>query len=123
MPRVFGLGLLMSDSRNSPSQNSSPPASDPVRPGLRVKTIATRLTPDELQEVETAAEREQKSLAEWLREVALRSARERPADPIELLLSELMGIRYAFGATVNGKANLPNSGDYTARLAPNTLRD
>ena len=42
-----------------------------------------------------AAERDGKSLAEWLRELALRSARERPADPIELLLAELMATRYA----------------------------
>jgi Mobilization protein NikA len=107
----------MSNSRNSPSQNSSPPASDPVRPGLRNKTIATRLTPEELHEVESAVERDGKSLAEWVREVALRSARERPADPIELLLSELLAIRYAllnlFHATalagVEGKQLLPDS--------------
>jgi hypothetical protein len=107
----------MSDSRNSPLQNSSPLASDPVRPGLRTKTVATRLTPEELHEVETTAERDGKSLAEWLRDVALRSARERPADPIELLLSELMGIRYAllnlFLATAlagrEGKQLLPDS--------------
>jgi hypothetical protein len=34
-----------------------------------------------------------KSLGEWLRELALRSARERPADPIELFLAELMATR------------------------------
>ena len=54
------------------------------------KPVATRLSPEELQEVENAAERDGKSLAEWLRELALRSARERPGDPIELLLAELM---------------------------------
>jgi hypothetical protein len=56
-----------------------------------------------------------KSLAEWLRELALRSARERPADPIELLLAELMAARYAllslFHATAlaggEGKQLLP----------------
>ena len=37
-----------------------------TRPGLRAKTVATRLTPEELQEVENAAERDGKSLAEWL---------------------------------------------------------
>jgi hypothetical protein len=60
---------------------------DIARPGLRAKTVATRLSPEELQEVENAAERDGKSLAEWLRELALRSARERAADPIELLLA------------------------------------
>ena len=62
---------------------------------MRAKTVATRLSPEELQEVEAAAERDGKSLAEWLRELALRSARERPADPIELLLAELMATRCA----------------------------
>jgi hypothetical protein len=62
-----------------------PPSSptDTARPGVRAKTVATRLSPEELQEVENAAERDGKSLAEWLRKLALRSARERPADPIE----------------------------------------
>jgi hypothetical protein len=53
----------------------------------------------------------------WLREVALRSAREQPADPIELLLAELMATRYAllnlFHATAlagaEGKQLLPDS--------------
>ena len=64
-----------------------------------------------------AAERDGKSLAEWLREVALRSAREQRADPIELLLAELMATRYAllnlFHATAlagaEGKQVLPDS--------------
>jgi hypothetical protein len=81
------------------------------------KTVATRLSPEELQEVENAAEREGKSLAEWLRELALRSARERPADPIELLLAELMATRCALLnlfhanalAGAEGKQLLPDS--------------
>ncbi|MGA7929886.1 MAG: hypothetical protein WCA20_28310 [Candidatus Sulfotelmatobacter sp.] len=55
--------------------------------------MATRLTPEELQEVEAAAVgRDEKPLAEWLRDLALApwSARGRPADQIELLLAELM---------------------------------
>ncbi len=68
--------------------------SDEARRALRAKTVATRLTPAELQEVEAAAEREGKSLAEWLRELALRSARLRPADPIELLLAEQLATQY-----------------------------
>jgi hypothetical protein len=107
----------MSLTRVPPSQNSLRPPRDAVRPGLRTKTIATRLTPEELQEVENAAERDGQSLAEWLRELALRSARERPADPIELLLAELMATRYAllnlFLATAlagaEGKQLLPDS--------------
>ena len=95
------------------------PASSPgeARPVLRGKTIATRVTPEELAEVEAAAEGEGKTVAEWLRELALRSARQRPADPVELLLAELMAIRYAllnlFHATAlasaEGKQLLPES--------------
>ena len=104
----------MSASRNPPSSTSP---TDTGRPGQRAKTVATRLSPKELQEVEAAAERDGKSLAEWLREVALRSARERAADPIELLLAELMATRYAllnlFHATAlagaEGKQLLPDS--------------
>jgi hypothetical protein len=70
-----------------------------------------------LAEVEAAAESEGKTVAEWLRELALRSARQRPADPVELLLAELMVIRYAllnlFHATAlanaEGKQLLPKS--------------
>jgi hypothetical protein len=80
------------------------------------KPLPPDLVP-KLQEVENAAERDGKSLAEWLRELALRSARERPADPIELLLAELMATRYAllnlFHATAlagaEGKQLLPDS--------------
>jgi uncharacterized protein (DUF1778 family) len=107
----------MSVPRIPPSQSSSTASSDATRPGLRTKTIATRLTPEELQEVESAAEREGKSLAEWLRELALRSARQRPADPIELVLAELMATRFVllnlFHATalagMEGKQLLPDS--------------
>lgn len=107
----------MSVPRIPPSQSSSTASSDATRPRLRAKTIATRLTPEELQEVESAAEREGKSLAEWLRELALRSAREGPADPIELVLAELMATRFVllnlFHATalagMEGKQLLPDS--------------
>jgi uncharacterized protein (DUF1778 family) len=92
-------------------------SSGETRPGLRVKTVATRLTPEELAEIEAAAERDGKSLAEWLRELALKTARQRPADPIELLLSEVSATRYMllnlFHATAQanaeGKHLLPDS--------------
>jgi len=64
------------------------------KPGFRTKTVATRITPKELREVEIAAEREGKSLAEWLRDLALKAARQRPVDPMELLLAEQSATRY-----------------------------
>ncbi len=107
----------MTTPRTPASPLPSSPQDDEVRPGLRAKTIATRLTPEELGEVEAAAERDGKSLAEWLRELALKTARQRPADPMELLLSEVSATRYMllnlFHATAQanaeGKHLLPDS--------------
>jgi hypothetical protein len=70
-----------------------------------------------LAEIEAASERDGKTVAEWLREIALRTARQRPADSIELLLAEQMATRYAllnlFHATAlansEGKQLLPES--------------
>ena len=91
--------------------------SDEARSSFRAKTIATRLTAEELAEVEAAAERDGKTVAEWLRDLALRSARQRSADPIELLLAEQMATRYALlnlfqaaaQAASEGKQLLPDS--------------
>ena len=47
---------------------------DETRRHFRTKTVATRLTHGELAEVEAAAETSSQSLAEWLRETALRAA-------------------------------------------------
>jgi len=55
------------------------PLDDELRPGFRAKTVVTRLRPEELPEVEAAAARDGKSLAEWLRELALKTARQRSA--------------------------------------------
>ncbi len=78
------------------------------KPGFRTKTVATRITPEELREVEIAAERDGKTLAEWLRDLALKAARQRPADPMELLLSEQSATRYMllnlFHATAQANA-------------------
>ena len=90
---------------------------DHARPVLRTKTIATRVTPEELAEVEAAAEDGGKSLSEWLRDLALQGARERPADPSELILAEVSALRYMllnlFHATAQanaeGKHLLPDS--------------
>jgi len=65
-----------------------------TRTPLRAKTLGTRLTPEELSEVEAAAKQSGKNVAEWLREVALRAARPSP-DVNELLLGEIAAMRYA----------------------------
>jgi hypothetical protein len=87
------------------------------KPGFRTKTIATRITPEELREVEAAAERSGKTLAVWLRDLALKASRERPADPTELVLAELSALRYTLlnlfhasaSARTEGKFLLPES--------------
>jgi uncharacterized protein (DUF1778 family) len=91
--------------------------SDESKPGFRTKTISTRLTPDELAEVESAAERAGKPLSEWVRQIALTTARERPSDSIELLLAEVWAVRFALlslfhagaQATAEGRPLLPES--------------
>jgi hypothetical protein len=98
-----------------PSQ-SDPLAADQVKPGFRTKTVATRLTPGELAEVEAAAESCGQSLAEWLRQSALRAARRRPADPLELLLAEIWAVRYTL-------LNLFHAGAQTASEGKQLLPD
>ena len=87
------------------------------KPSFRTKTISTRLSPDELAKVESAAERAGKPLSEWLREMALTATRERPSDPIELLLAEVWAVRHTLlglfhagtQATAEGRPLLPES--------------
>lgn len=107
----------MNASQSTTVQVNKLASSNESKLGFRSKTIATRLTPDELAEVESAAERAGKPLAEWLRETALTASRLRPADPVELLLAEIWAVRYALlslfhagaQATVEGKPLLPES--------------
>jgi hypothetical protein len=97
---------------------SDPLAPDQVKPGFRTKTIATRLTPGELAEVEAAAESCGQSLAEWLRETALQEARQRPADPIELLLAEVWALRYTLLNLFYSRAQAVSDG---TQLLPDSI--
>jgi hypothetical protein len=88
-----------------------------VKAEFRTKVVSMRLTPSELVEIETAAEGAGQSLAEWQRETTLRTARQRRADPVELLLAEVWALRYTFlnlfqagaEAASEGKQLLPDS--------------
>jgi len=99
------------------AQANKPSTSDESKPGFRTKTISTRLTPDELAEVESAAERAGKPLSEWLREMAMAASRRRSADPVELVLAEIWAVRYSLltlfhagaQATAESKPLLPES--------------
>ena len=97
---------------------SQAPRRDETRPGFRTKTIATRLTPGELAEVEATAESAGQSLAEWLRETALQAARQRPADPIELLLAEVWALRYTLLNLFHSKAKAASEG---TQLLPDSV--
>ena len=107
----------MNASRTTTVQANHLSQADESKPGFRTKTISTRLTLDELAEVELAAERAGKPVSEWLREMALTAARERPSNPIELLLAEVLAMRYTLlslfhagaKATEEGKPLLPES--------------
>jgi len=84
----------MSSPRVQASPQSSLPFGEEAKPGFRTKTAATRLTPEELGELEAAAESAGQALSEWLRGTALCAARQRPADPAELVLAEVWAVRY-----------------------------
>src|ERR1035437_10759701 len=89
----MGLGLAqrrapMSPTRTGHDFDTQALATTGARTILRAKTVATRLYTDELEEVEAAAKRGGKSLAEWLRDTALVEARQRPADPVEVIIVE-----------------------------------
>jgi hypothetical protein len=84
----------MNASHTTSMRANKPSSTEESKPGFRTKTIATRLSPGELAEVECAAEQAGKPLSEWLRETALTAARRRPADPTELVLAELWAMRH-----------------------------
>src|ERR1700683_5037872 len=84
----------MSSPRAQTNPQSSLKFGEDSKPRFRTKTAATRLTPEELGEIEAAAERAGQALSEWLRGTALCAARQRPADPAELVLAEVWAVRY-----------------------------
>ena len=107
----------MSSTRTGQNLDSQPLPSADARTILRAKTVATRLSIEELEEVESAAKRDGKTLAEWLRATVLREARQRPAAPVELILAELSAPRYMLltlfhstaQAAAEGKQLLPET--------------
>ena len=107
----------MNTSHSTVLDRNSNRSSDSAKTGYRTKTAATRFTPEELSEIESAAGNAGQALSEWLRETALRTARQKPADPTELVLAELWAMRYTLLslfhagalATAEGKALLPDS--------------
>src|ERR1039457_5153838 len=108
----------MSSTRTGQNPDSQPLPSAEARTILRAKTVATRLSSEELEEVESAAKRDGKTLAEWLRATVLRDARPRPAGPAELILAELSANRYMLLALCQSTAQAAAEG---RQLLPETV--
>jgi uncharacterized protein (DUF1778 family) len=98
--------------------SSSQTLPDPEARNLpRAKTVATRLSPEELDEIESAAKRSGKQLAAWLRDVALEAARPTP-DTSELLLAEVAATRFMLLNLFHASATATQDG---AHLTPETV--
>ena len=72
---------------------TSAASTNPPNETYRAKSIATRLTEAEFAEVESAAAKAGKKLAEWLRDAALTEARAAQELTDSILLAEIMGMR------------------------------
>jgi uncharacterized protein (DUF1778 family) len=108
----------MSTTRTGHDFDTQMSATTGARTILRAKTVATRLSTEELEEVESAAKRSGKSLAEWLRDTALTEARQRPADPVEVVLSEVCATRFMLANLFHATAQAASEGK---QLLPETV--
>ena len=108
----------MSITRTGHDSDTQVPATPGARTILRAKTVATRLSTEELEEVELAAKRSGKSLAEWLRDTALTEARQRLADPVEVVLAEVCATRYMLLNLFHATAQAASEGK---QLLPETV--
>ena len=84
--------MASSDNKLQQTIPSAAPA-NPSNEKYRAKSIATRLTEAEFAEVEFAAAKAGKKLAEWLRDAALTQARASQELTDSILLAEIMGMR------------------------------
>lgn len=86
----------MASSDVKPQQPAAPGSSSPVtNDASRGKSIATRVSEAELNDIEAAASKAGKKVSEWLRDTALahvRAPQEEQTDTL-LLLAEMMGMR------------------------------
>jgi len=108
----------MSTTRTGHDFDTQALATPGARTILRAKTVATRLSTKELEEVEAAAKRSGKSLAEWLRDTALTEARQRPADPVGVVLAEVCATRYMLANLFHATAQAASEGKL---LLPETV--
>ena len=84
--------MASTDTKQQLTIPSAAPA-NPPNETYRAKSIATRLTEAAFAEVESAATKAGKKVAEWLRDAALTQARASQELTDPLLLAEIMGMR------------------------------
>ena len=113
----------MSSSRAQANPQSSLLFGEEAKPGFRTKTAAARLTPEELEEIEGAAEGKGQALSEWLRGTALSAARQRPVDPAELLLAEVWAVRYTLLNLFHAASQAASEGRQLSPDSVLTIRD
>ncbi len=113
----------MSSPRVQANPQSSLPFGEEAKPGFRTKTAATRLTPEELGEIEAAAESAGQALSEWMRGTALSAARRRPADPAELVLAEVWAVRYTLLNLFHAASQAASEGRQLSPDSVLTIRD
>jgi uncharacterized protein (DUF1778 family) len=107
----------LSTPRTGPVSSSQTHPDPEARNLPRAKTVATRLSPEELDEIESAAKRSGKQLAAWLRDVALEAARPTP-DTSELLLAEVAATRFMLLNLFHASASATQDG---AHPTPETV--
>jgi hypothetical protein len=83
-------GPLMSIPRIPAALPSPVSSSGEGRSVLRAKIMQPGSRRKSWQRLKLLPSARGKTLAEWLRELALKAARERPADPTELVLAEVL---------------------------------
>lgn len=103
-----------------PLSTASAPAD---KPGFRTKSLGTRLMPEELKEVEAAAERAGKNPSEWVREAVLKAARPSESAPTELLLEELAALRYILFNLFEGSAQAAQQNTFLPADEIHTIRE
>ena len=106
----------MNASQTTTVQANKSSSIDESKPGFRTKTISTRLTPDELAEVESLPNARASALGMAARD-GVAAARERPADPMELLLAEVWAVRFALLKSLPCRRS--GDGRRQARCSPN----
>ena len=85
----------MTSSNDKPNETIIPPSSSvSANETSRARSIATRLTEAEFDEIEAAASKAGKKVSEWLRDTALAHSRAPQEEQTDtLLLAEIMGMR------------------------------